>query len=205
MWLADFFSSRRINRFYELSQRQTDILVSAATLFREYVCGNTKGLSARINDTRAKGRDVLSELETALRDSFVTPIDRQDIYNLGEMIDDMLNYINNAAREIELFSVTPTPQMQRMSVVLEAAARHIKDAVDALRKDPQTSWTCARKVERTEGLVEDEYRKAVLELFGGSDFHAILKQREVYRHLSNSADRALAVGRLIGKIVVKAT
>jgi uncharacterized protein len=205
MWLADIFSSRRINRFFTLSQQQADLLVQAAELFREYLASASADVAEKINSKKLRGDEMLKELNTALRDTFVTPIDRQDIYNLGETLDDMLTYINNAAREIRLFGVPVTPSMRKIAEILEAAARLIKQAVDYLQREPQRAWQCALAIQEAEGRVEDRYRQALLELFGGSDFHTIFKQREVYRHLSNSADRALAIGRLIGKIVVKAT
>jgi uncharacterized protein Yka (UPF0111/DUF47 family) len=51
--------------------------------------------------------------------------------------------------------------------------------------------------------MEDLYRAALARLFAGDDVREMLKVREIYRHLSNSADRADAIGKLIGKIVVK--
>jgi uncharacterized protein len=205
MWLADLFSSRRIDRFFTLIQQQADVLVSAAAMLREFLTSDSPELSEKINAARVRETEILNALDTTLRDAFVTPIDRQDIYNLGEALDDMLNYINNAAREIGIFNVAPTAFMQQMAVTLETAAKQVRDSIAYLKSDPQKAWGCARYIQESEALVEDEYRRALVQLFAGSDIHVILKQREVYRHLSNSADRALAIGRLIGKIVVKAT
>jgi uncharacterized protein len=205
MWLADLFSTRKTNRFFELAKAQAALLVDAANAFKQFVTTGAKEDADRIDRLRAQGRELLDQVTAALRDAFVTPIDRQDIYNLGEALDDMLGYLNNATREINLFAVHPTHQMQAMAEVLATAAMQIKEAVELLQSDPARSWRCAKAAEATEGLVEDQYRHAVLTLFDGSDFHLILKQREIYRHLSNSADRAQAIGRLIGKIVVKAT
>jgi uncharacterized protein Yka (UPF0111/DUF47 family) len=205
VWLADLFSSRRINRFFAFSERHAGLLVQATSLFKDYCANGSFELANQINALRLQGSSVLNDLNTALRDSYVTPLDRQDIYNLGETVDDMLKYVNNAALEITLFGVQITPQMREIADVLDAAARQIKQAIENLRLDPQRAWQCAQDVEQAEARVEDRYRSAVLELFDGSDYHTIFKQREVYRHLSNSADRALAIGRLIGKIVVKAT
>jgi uncharacterized protein Yka (UPF0111/DUF47 family) len=205
MWLADLLSSRRVNRFFALSLRHATLLVRATALFQEYLAHDSTALSDQIDAVRKEGAAVLRDLTTALRDAFVTPIDRQDIYNLGESVDDMLSYINNAAREITLFNVPITPQMQAIAATLVEAARQIQEAIEHLQKDPQRAWDCARAVQDAEGRVEDQYRRALLDLFAGSDIPTVLKQREVYRHLSNSADRAQSIGRLIGKIVVKAT
>lgn len=205
MWLADIFSPRRADRFFALLRQHSEILVKASQEFRQFVMSGSPQLSEQINQLRTEGAAVLGQLTSALRDAFVTPIDRQDIYNLGEGIDDMLNYINNAAREISLFGVQATPQMQDMAQILEMSAERIGEAVAHLRSDPQRAWKCSRDLQQAESLVEDRYRKALAELFNGSDIRTILKQREVYRHLSNSADRAQAVGRLVGKVIVKAT
>ena len=205
MWLADLFSTRKIDRFFELASAQAAILLHAATAFKAFVSDGSRETSDRIDQLRKDGRDVLDKLTNALRDTFVTPIDRQDIYNLGETLDDMLNYINNAAGEITLFGVDPTEQMRAMAGVLATAAGRIKEAVDHLKTDPALSWHCSKDIQASEGLVEDQYRHALVSLFGETDIPTILKQREIYRHLSNSADRAEAIGRLIGKIVVKAT
>lgn len=205
MWLSDLFSTRKVNRFFELSSAQATILMHAASGFKAFVCDPSRETSDKIDQLRKDGRAVLDQLTNALRDAFVTPIDRQDIYNLGEALDDMLGYINNAAGEITLFGVRPTEQMQAMAEVLATAAGRIKEAVDHLHPDPALSWRCAKDIQAAEGLVEDQYRHALLALFGETDVPTILKEREIYRHLSNSADRAQAIGRLIGKIVVKAT
>jgi len=132
-------------------------------------------------------------------------MDRQDIYNLGEAIDDMIDYLNSAAAEISLFKVSSTDHMRAMATILDDAARSIAASVKCLKSDPPRAWERAREAQHAENLVEERYRIALAELFDGDDIHEIFKLREVYRHLSNSADRADAIGRLIGKIVIKAS
>ena len=206
MWLADLFRTRKLDRFFALATTQAALLLRSALLLKDCVSGGAPPQSfKRMDRLRQEGRAILNQLNTALRDAFVTPIDRQDIYNLGEALDDMLGYLNNAAREIALFSVPLTSQMREIAEVLVTSAQQIRDAVDQLQNDPAQSWRCAKAAQAAEGLIEDQYRQALTVLFDEPDFHMVLKQREIYRHLSNSADRALAIGRLIGKIVVKAT
>ena len=203
MWLADLFIPARDDRFLSLLDRLAGILVQVAALFRRYVRDGTQSLSDEIDRLENEGDGILRQLTGALRDTFVTPLDRQDIYNLGEAIDDMIDYLNNAAREITLFNVAPTPHMGAIAEILENAAGSIAAGVKAVRSDPQEAWTRAGEAQHAENLVEHRYRVALAELFEGSDMSKIFKLREVYRHLSNSADRADAIGRLIGKIVVK--
>jgi uncharacterized protein Yka (UPF0111/DUF47 family) len=203
MWLADLFIPARDDRFLELLDRLAGILVQVAALFRRYVNECTQSLSDDIERLENEGDGVLRQLTGALRDTFVTPLDRQDIYNLGEAIDDMIDYLNDAAREITIFKVTPTPHMSAIAEILESAAGAIAAGVKAIRSSPQEAWTRAGEAQHAENLVEHRYRIALAELFEGSDMSKIFKLREVYRHLSSSADRADTIGRLIGKVVVK--
>ncbi len=203
MWLADLFMPGREDRFLSLLDHHVALLVEVAQTFRRYVSEEKPALSDEIDRLEKEADACVRELTTALRDAFITPIDRQDIYNLGEAIDDMIDYLNNAAREIAIFKVSSTDHMRAIAVILEDASLDIAAAVKALRSDPQLAWTKAGQAEHAENLVESRYRTALAELFEGSDVSLIFKVREVYRHLSNSADRADAIGRLIGKIVVK--
>ncbi len=205
MWLADLFTPAREDRFTILLQQHAEILTSAAKTLNLYMVEGKVSLSDNISQLEHQADDLLVQLTDALRDTFVTPIDRQDIYNLGEGIDDMIDYLNNAAREITLFNVKPTQQMCAIGAILQRAAESIHSAVCLLQKDPPQAWNRARDAQHAENEVEHIYREALAELFNGSDTSLIFKLREIYRHLSNSADQAEAVGRLIGKIVVKTT
>ena len=93
MWLADLFIPVRDDRFLELLDRLAGILVQVAALFRRYVNECTQSLSDDIERLENEGDGVLRQLTGALRDTFVTPLDRQDIYNLGEAIDDKCTLI----------------------------------------------------------------------------------------------------------------
>lgn len=205
MWLSDLFSSRRTDRFQVLLMRQTENLVKGAATFNRYLDEGSPELSDEIDGLELQGDDLITALTTALRDTFVTPIDRQDVYNLGEAIDDMLDYINNAAREIKVFGVLPTAEMKDMARIILGAVQEINIAVVNLQSDPQKAWDCARHAQDAQNEVEDCYRSALVELFKGTNIGEIFKTREIYRYLSNCADRVDDTGRLIGKIVVKAT
>lgn len=205
MWLSDLFLRAGEDRFLALLNQHASILTQVADAFRSYVNEGTPSLAAAINKLEKQADDCLSSLTTALRDAFVTPMDRQDIYNLGEAIDDMIDYLNSAAAEISLFQVSSTDHMRAIAGTLYDAASSIAAAVKCLKSDPPKAWERARQAQHAENLVEDRYRLALAELFDGDDMHEIFKLREVYRHLSNSADRADAIGRLIGKIVIKAS
>jgi hypothetical protein len=108
---------------------------------------------------------------------------------------------------MEVFEVTVTPYMRRMASLLRDAAYELLMAVDRLNEHPNVAGDHAQRAKSLENRVEDVYREALADLFkGANDIEhvvMILKLREVYRHLSNAADRGDEAANVIADIVVK--
>ena len=144
-----------------------------------------------------------------LNGTFVTPYDREDIFALSRSIDDVIDYADSTLSEMVVLKVKPTPFMQRMVSLLKDAAYEIYQAVQRLEKNPAVAIDHAQRAKALENRVEAVYREAIADLFSGpEDVHHVvemLKLREVYRHLSNAADRGDEAGNIIANIVVKKT
>jgi len=110
---------------------------------------------------------------------------------------------------MDVLSVPPTSFMTRMVALLRDAAYEIHLAIQRLEEHPGVAAEHAQRAKALENRVEDVYREAIADLFSGpEDVHHIyemLKMREVYRHLSNAADRGDEAANLIADIVVKTT
>ncbi|HEY3187181.1 MAG TPA: DUF47 family protein, partial [Solirubrobacteraceae bacterium] len=144
-----------------------------------------------------------------LNRSFVTPIDREDIFALSRALDDVLDYAFTTVEEMEILKVEPDDHVYRMSRVLREAAEHLELAMKQLKARPAIANDHAVRAKQLENQAERMYREAVRDLFDGINalenvVHA-LKMREVYRHLSNAADRGDEAANVIGDIVVKMT
>jgi uncharacterized protein len=202
-WLSDMFTGRKQKVFLALFEQQCDILQRAARGLKHFCAIGDPALADEIDKIEKEGDELLTQIIAALNDAFITPFDRQDIYNLAIAIDDMIDYLNNTAREMKLFGVASTPAIVAIVGILENATDNICEAVSAMGSQPGLADALAVKAAAAENRVEDLYRQTLAELFNGNDMHQIFKLREIYRHLSNSADRAEAIARLIGKIVVK--
>src|SRR5450755_612795 len=203
MWLTNLLRPTFADRFYALLSEHAQLLCDGSEKLLRYIESGDSSISDEVREVEQRGDKVAQAMVGALQDTFVTPIDRQDLYSLSEAIDDMLNYINNAARELKLFAIEATPEMVQMGKILAESATSILAAVSALPRDAQRASDSARAACHAEHRVEDIYRRTIAVLFDNGDLPTALKRREIYRHLSNSADRADAIGRLIGKIVVK--
>jgi uncharacterized protein Yka (UPF0111/DUF47 family) len=144
-----------------------------------------------------------------LNRTFVTPFDREDIFALSRSIDDMIDYADTTVVEMGILNVQPTPYMQRITSLLKDAGWEIQQAVMRLKKNPGVAIEHAQRAKALENRVEAVYREAIANLFSGpEDVHHVvemLKLREVYRHLSNAADRGDEAANTIADIVVKKT
>jgi len=142
-----------------------------------------------------------------LNKTFITPFDREDIFSLSRSIDDVLDYAYSTVDEMEILKVKPAPFMLQIASLLRDAANELLMAVDRLEQHPEVANEHAQRAKHLENRVEEVYRAALADLFSGTEDikHVIkmLKSREVYRHLSNAADRGDAAANLVADIVVK--
>jgi uncharacterized protein Yka (UPF0111/DUF47 family) len=143
-----------------------------------------------------------------LNRTFVTPIDREDIFALSRAIDDVLDYAYSTVNEMEVLEVRTNPYLIRMASLLRDAAEEIRLAMHRLEDHPAVASDHAVRAKAIENRMERVYREAIADLFKGPrDFDHImemLKLREIYRHMSNAADRGDEAANIITDIVVKA-
>jgi uncharacterized protein Yka (UPF0111/DUF47 family) len=142
-----------------------------------------------------------------LNQTFVTPFDREDIFALSLTVDDILDYAESTVDELVMLKVPPNPYLERMITLLTDAAMEIYRGVLRLEDHPNVANDHAVRAKALENRVESVYRKALVDLFKDpkdlDDVMEILKLREIYRHLSNAADRGDQAANVIGDIVVK--
>lgn len=138
-----------------------------------------------------------------LNEAFSTPIDREDIYRAIMDLDDVVNYCKTTVSELDMLGLTPD------AFDLEMAKR-LKEGVDALARGygmlgttPASAASEADAARKAERRVEKLYRKALAALFQGENFIEMFKRREIYRHLSNAADRMAHCANTLHDIVVK--
>jgi len=128
---------------------------------------------------------------------------------LSRAIDDVLDYGYSTMIEIDLLKVEPTHFMVRICSLLKDAAFELLKGVERLQDHPGVAADHAQRAKALENKVEDIYREALADMFTETDdakqLVKMLKMREVYRHLSNAADRGDEAANVLADIVVKTT
>ena len=200
---------RKQDNFLKLIIEQTALTLKGVELLAEYMKTCDPKIVSDLTRTEKEADEIRRILIEELNKTFITPIDREDIFSLSRTIDDVLDYAYSTVTEMGVLKVEPTPYMARMSSLLRDAAYEIYMAVQRLEEHPGVATDHAQRAKALENRVEEVYRDAIADLFSGpEDVHHIiemLKMREVYRHLSNAADRGDEAGNVIADIVVKMT
>ncbi|HKY54891.1 MAG TPA: DUF47 family protein [Anaerolineales bacterium] len=198
---------KREDVFHKLIQEQASITFEGLKLLVKYLETQTPEISEELTMKEKEADEVRRILIDELNHSFVTPFDREDIFALSRSIDDVIDYADSTVSEMEVLKVNPTPFMRRIAALLKDAAYEIFQAVQRLQKNPDVATEHAQRAKTLENRVESVYREAIADLFKGpEDVHHVvemLKLREVYRHLSNAADRGDEAANIIADIVVK--
>ncbi len=205
--MKNLFRRKRPNRFLELLIKQAEYAVEGLETLRQYVRNPEDELADKVVKIEKEADEVRRILIDELNRTFVTPFDREDIFALSLTIDDVLDYADTTIEEMVTLGVAPNPYLERMVSLLADAAMEIYRGVLRLEDHPNVANDHAVRAKALENRVEQVYREALAALFTKpkdlDDVMNILKLREIYRHLSNAADRGDAAANVIGDIVVK--
>ena len=203
------FFKRKENKFQKLIEQQAAHAYEGMKLLVKYLEEPSAKIAEELSLKEKEADEVRRILIDELNRTFVTPFDREDIFSLSRTIDDVVDYADTTVSEMSVLNVEPTPFMQRIASLLKDAAYEINHAVVRLPKHPKVAIDHAQRAKALENRVEGVYREAIADLFSGpEDVHHVvemLKMREVYRHLSNAADRGDEAANVIADIVVKKT
>jgi predicted phosphate transport protein (TIGR00153 family) len=197
------------DRFVQLLLQQTDYTVKGMEALKEYMDDPCTERAQVITKMEKEADEVRRILIDELNHTFVTPIDREDIHALSRAIDDIIDYGYTTVGEMDILEVQPNNYLRRMVSLLRDAAREIHMSVLRLSDHPSVAEDHAVRAKALENRVETVYREALADLFSlpRDVEHVVemLKLREIYRHLSNAADRGDEAANVLTDIVVKMT
>ncbi len=202
-----FTKRRRRNDFIERLRQQAELTVEGLEQLAAYMHKPSNKNADRVRQCEKDADEIRRILIDELNRSFVTPIDREDIFALSRAIDDVIDYAHSTVNEMDTLGVEPNSYLRQMVGMLRDAARELFLAMNRLEDHPSVANDHAVRAKAIENRVENTYHEAVADLFSGPQdldhIVGMLKLREIYRHLSNAADRGDEAANLITDIVVK--
>jgi len=197
----------REDHYFKMFSEMTAKIQEAAGLLVELMQGsdeNYDALSKKIKSVEHECDEINHQITIKLNKSFITPLDREDIYTLSVALDDVCDYIDAAARAVVMYDIhEPDEFAQQLAVILQKMANEIHAAIGLLR-DAQGLSPHLLDIQRLENDGDEVYFKAMANLFKNTaDPIAIIKWKELYEILENGTDRCESVGNIIESIVLK--
>jgi uncharacterized protein len=192
--------------YFELFEEAGRNILTAAELLDRLLSSypDNKELAGEILDLEHEGDRIVHDIVHRLNQTFVTPIDREDILALASALDDIVDYTEEVADYLGLYRIeAPMEQAIRLARVLKDAARQIAEAIPLLRGFRDISNHTV-EINRLENEGDRIVREAVASLFdGGIDPMVVIRWKDVFERLEAAIDATERVANIMEGIVIK--
>jgi uncharacterized protein len=162
------------------------------------------GLARDILKAESEGDRITHDIVQRLNSTFVTPIDREDIYGLATQMDDIVDFTEEAADFLGLYKIeAPMEQAQALTKVLVASCEQLAEALEHLRdfKDLDRYWI---EIHRLENEGDRISRDAVASLFrDGIDPMVVIRWKDIFAVLEEAIDATETAAQILEGIVIK--
>jgi len=196
----------RDQEFFTLFDQLATHLVNASRLLRE-LFDNPARLQQQIRaikEVEHKADQLTHQINTRIDQSFITPIDREDIHALSTRLDDVIDLLDGTARRAETFYLADIrPPARQLCKLLTEATEHLQRGVKGIKR-PKEVNACAIEVKRIEEEGDAVYHQAVGDLFKGDPNPLdVIKWKEIYDRLEHAIDSCMAVVHALQSISLK--
>jgi uncharacterized protein Yka (UPF0111/DUF47 family) len=208
--------------FYGLIGAQAEQVCQSMDVFVKFMESGDMEIGNEVRAKEKEGDELKAKHMEILNHAFATPMDREDIYRAIVTIDEILNYAKTTVREIEALDIKPDEHMAEMARLMRDGSIELRDGYKKLSDKPMEAEENAAAARKAERNTEKVYRAALADLFSADHLVEALRQktenaeadamlyvietfkrREVYRHLSNGADRLEHAAGVLHDIVVQ--
>jgi len=199
----------RQTNFFDYFERHAALSAESARELGKlaYDGASVEEIARRIKDLEHEADEVTHTCMETLHKTFITPIDRNDIHRLASKLDDIIDLIDGAARQMALFEITALSESGReATVVLVKAVEAVERAVKGLRnmRNANTILGECVRINELENQADRIKAASVARLFREErDPIAVLKWNELYQALENVTDACEDVANVIEGIVLE--
>jgi uncharacterized protein len=194
-------------RFFEQFEQQAANIKRAAGLLHEliYNFADARAKAHAIKEVEHEGDVITHDIVKRLNTTFITPIDREDIYALASRLDDVLDFIEDAGTRLVVYRIKePTSDCRAFADVIVRIADATDRAVKCLRTLEAGYHAHAVEVNRLENEADALLRDSLVVLFEENpDPIDVIKWKEIYETLETVTDRCEDVANVIESIILK--
>jgi len=192
--------------FFDLFRKQGALVRQGCDALLEMMehYDDLENKAAKLKQIEHQGDLVTHEIFEKLNRTFITPLEREDIHDLGSGLDDVLDAVEGIGSRLVLFKIRqPTPEAIKLARIMVQCGAQIEQAVTHL-KDFKNLMGFTIELNRLENEADQISRQVVADLFNGShDPIDVVRWKEIYGRLESAADRSEDVANTIEAIVLK--
>jgi hypothetical protein len=197
----------REEKFYHLFLQQVEVISEAARVLLDGLKSGSARMASSATEIallERQGDELIHEIFTRLNQTFITPLDPEDIHNISAALDNVLDGLEDTAHRLVSYRIDPIPQtMITMAELVESCARALTKALTALGKNGTIMEHCI-EINRLENEADRIGRACVVELFDREkDPITLIKLKEVYDFFEATIDSCEDVADVLQNVVVK--
>lgn len=193
--------------FFELFKKAAHNMIEGSRLLKEMMedYHEPAAQARRIKDVEHIGDGITHDIATKLNQTFITPIDREDIHDLASALDDILDAVEAVADRFVIYKIIrPTDSAVRLADILYRASVAVGCGVDRVGMSHAHINECSVQVNSLENEADRVSRDAISALFEKeSDPIAVIKWKEIYETFEEGTDRCEDVANILERIVLK--
>ena len=197
------FKRKESLNFYSLLIQQAQVIRDAVEALCAFCQDPTQENGDFVKVKEKEADAVRRELVEDINRTFITPIDRDDLYRLSSSIDDLADYAWTTVKEVRIYDIQPDQHLLTMARTLLKMADGLLICTQKLEKDHAGVAAEATKVKKLENTLNVQFHQSIAELFETDDIKKILKYREIYSHMNHAADKGDFSADILLDIVVK--
>lgn len=197
------------DKFYKLFIDYSQIIYNSAEKLKDFMydLSNSEEKLKQIKDLEHQADKQLHEIIAQLNISFITPIDREDIYDIAKVMDDIVDNIESSASRFVMFNVSEATEEAK--TLCDMIVQSTKEMITLMEEFKHMNKSKKIKdqiieINRIEELGDTASRQAIRKLFTGEiPVIDVIKWREIYEFLENTLDSCETVANMVEGVVMK--
>lgn len=197
------------DKFYDLFIEFSKNIYTTAKMLKEFIydLNDPEQKLRKVKELEIKCDQQLHVIFKELNKSFITPIDREDIYTIGKQLDEIVDFMEATACRFVIFNVDKSTNEAKVlaDIILDSSEQVIQlmEELKIVKKSTKLLPTIV-EINRLEEECDEVFRKAVRKLFSGTmPVIDVIKWREIYEYLENIVDAMEDVANTVEGVVMK--
>lgn len=208
--MFNFSFKHKDDEFFDLFIESTKFFHAGALKLHTVVSDYSQAekLMKDIIEIEHKADDINEKIIDKLNQTFITPIDREDIYALANKLDDGVDFLQGTVQRIVLYKTGDSREgtIELAKLLIRSTEELLKalELLKDIKKNQHAILDCTRNIENIESEGDRIYRKEVAHLFESTlNPIEVIKWKEVLEFLEDTLDRCEDTADLLRGVVMK--